>query len=86
MASNTPNNHKPGSKKPKFGFNLYWIYAIIAIVLISIQLFSTFGGGGMKKIETDTELKNLVLSNDIERIDVVNNKSAEIYIDRKSVV
>ncbi len=85
MASNNLNN-KPGSpKKPKFGFNLYWIYAIIAIVLIGIQLFSTFGSGGMKKIQNDTELKNLVVSNDIQKIDVVNNKSAEIYIKEASL-
>jgi ATP-dependent metalloprotease FtsH len=84
MASNNLNN-KPGSpKKPKFGFNLYWIYAIIAIVLIGIQLFSTFGGG-MEKIKNDTELKNLIVSNDIQKIDVVNNKSAEIYIKESSL-
>jgi ATP-dependent metalloprotease FtsH len=81
MASNNPNNNnKPGSpKKPKFGFNLYWIYAIIAIVLIGIQLFSTFGGG-TEKIKDDSQLQGLVLNNDIQKIVVVNDKSAEIYI------
>lgn len=81
MASNIPNNNnKPGSpKKPKFGFNLYWIYALIAIVLIGIQLFSTFGSN-VKKITNDTELQNLVQTNDLEKIDVINNKYAEIYI------
>lgn len=78
MASNLPPN-KPGSKKPKFGFNLYWIYALIAIVLIGIQLFSTFSGG-VKKIKDDQELKNLIIENSVEKIIVVNDKSAEIYI------
>ncbi len=86
MASNIPNNsNKPGQpKKPRFGFNLYWIYAIIAIVLIGIQLFSTFDGG-MTKIKSDTELKNLVVSNDINRVDVINKNSAEIYIKESSL-
>src|SRR5262245_61046254 len=88
MSNNIPNNNnnnKPGApKKPKFGFNLYWIYAIIAIVLISIQLFSTFGGG-MEKIESDQELKNLIVSNDVKKIEVINNKSAEIYIKEDSL-
>jgi AFG3 family protein len=86
MASNNlNNNNKPGSpKKPKFSFNLYWIYAIIAIVLIGIQLFNTFGSG-TEKIKSDTELRNLVLQGDIQKIDVVNNKSAEIYIKESSL-
>jgi ATP-dependent metalloprotease FtsH len=80
MASNNPNSNKPGSpKKPKFAFNLYWIYAIIAIVLIGIQLFSTFGSS-LKKINDDQELKNLIVNNDVEKIIVVNDKAAEIYI------
>ena len=82
MASNNPNGNKPGSpKKPKMGFNLYWIYAIIAIVLIGIQIFSVYDTGA-KKIDSNTELKNLVQSNDIQYIDVVNNKTAEIYIKK----
>jgi len=86
MASNNPNNNnKPGSpKKPKFGFNLYWIYAIIAIVLIGIQLFSTFGGG-MAKIKDDSQLKDLVVKNEIQKIVVVNDKSAEIYIKDSAI-
>ncbi len=84
MASNNPNN-KPGNpKKPKFSFNLYWIYAIIAIVLIGIQLFN-FYGGGMEKIKSDTELRNLIVDGDIKKIDVINNKSAEIYIKESSL-
>lgn len=80
MANNNPNNNKPGSpKKPKFAFNLYWIYAIIAIVLIGIQLFSTFGSS-LKKINDDQELKNLIVNNDVAKIIVVNDKAAEIYI------
>lgn len=80
MANNNPNNNKPGSpKKPKFAFNLYWIYAIIAIVLIGIQLFSTFGSS-IKKINDDQELKNLIVNNDVAKIIVVNDKAAEIYI------
>lgn len=84
MASNIPNNKPGNSKKPKFSFNLYWIYAIIAIVLIGIQLFN-FWGGGMEKIKNDTELRNLIVEGDIQKIDVVNNKSAEIYIKESSL-
>ncbi len=86
MASNIPNNNnKPGApKKPKFGFNLYWIYALIAIVLIGIQLFSTFSGG-VKKLKEEQELKNLIQSNNVDKIVLVNSKSAELYINVDSL-
>jgi len=84
MANNTPNNKPGNSKKPKFSFNLYWIYAIIAIVLIGIQIFN-FWGGGMEKIKNDTELRNLIVEGDVQKIDVVNNKSAEIFLKESSL-
>lgn len=87
MASNNPNsnNNKPGSpKKPRFGFNLYWIYAIIAIVLIGIQLFSTFGGG-TEKIKDDTQLTEYIRKGEIQKIVLINNKSAEIFIKDSAI-
>src|SRR5688572_28624089 len=85
MASNNPNSNKPGSgKKPKFGFNLYWIYAIIAIVLIGIQIFSNFGGS-TSKIKDDAQLRKMIVRNHVSKIIIVNDKVAEIFIKPDSL-
>jgi hypothetical protein len=48
MAENQEKNPSPDKRKP---FNFYWIYAIIAVVLISIQLMNW--GGGTREVSYD---------------------------------
>ena len=85
------NNKKKGSplndgpKMPKF--NIYWIYGLIAISLLSARFFQT-----APDILTTTELefKQVMLSGgDVEKIDLIQNKElVRVYIkpdrDRKS--
>ena len=68
-------NKPPG--KPRFGFSIYWIYAIIAIVFIGLQ-FMNFGNGA-----TEVEMKDLmemVSANEVQKITVVNESKALITI------
>jgi AFG3 family protein len=78
------NNINPGSEKktdknqkPKFNSN--WIFAIIAISILAIQLF--YGGKSPEKINT-RKVKELIGARTIERIVVVNQKFAEIYLKK----
>ena len=72
-------NRKNDGKGPKF--NAYWIYGIIAIVFIVVQFYLSNSRG---PIETNwSEVKStMLLSNDIEKIVVVNDKVANIYIKK----
>ncbi len=72
-------NFKPGGKTPKF--NPYWIYGVVILVFLAIQYFS-FGGGPVKS--NWSEVKNMLLQHDIERISVVNNKEAQLYLKESS--
>ncbi len=73
-------NFKPGGKAPRF--NPYWIYGIVIVVFLAIQYFS-FDGGPVKT--NWTEIKNEMLQqNDIERIVIVNNNEAMIYLKETS--
>ncbi len=64
-----------GGKKPKFSF--YWVYGLLAILFIGIQIFST----GAEPKKTDwRELKQMLSSGDVDRIVLVNKEIAEIYI------
>ena len=71
---------KKGNKKaPKF--NAYWIYGIVAIAFIFIQFYLN---SSRSPIETNwSEVKSTMLANqDIERIVVVNDKKANIFIKK----
>ena len=46
---NNDKRSENGSKAPKKSFNFYWIYGIIILVILSINLFQY--GGGMAKID-----------------------------------
>jgi len=78
---NIPSNPLKG-KSPKAKFNFYWIYGIVAIIFIGLT-FTNWGGG---LLETDWgELKEMLASEDIEKIVVINQEEAEIYIKKESL-
>ncbi|WP_346855353.1 ATP-dependent zinc metalloprotease FtsH [uncultured Draconibacterium sp.] len=71
-------NKKGDGKAPKF--NAYWIYGIIAIVFLVVQLYVSNSRG---PVETRWDnILNMLASNDIERIVVVNEEVAQIYIKK----
>ncbi|MCY1720361.1 ATP-dependent zinc metalloprotease FtsH [Prolixibacteraceae bacterium Z1-6] len=70
-------NKKGDGKQPKF--NAYWIYGIIAIVFLVVQVYVSNTRGPVET--TWSKVKSTMLaSNDVERIVVVNEEVAQIYI------
>lgn len=65
--------------KPKRSFNFYWIYGIIIVVILSIQLIGM--GGGQSVIDPAT-YQEFVSEGDVDRVVVVNNAEALVYIKR----
>jgi AFG3 family protein len=63
-------------KRPKF--NLYWIYGIIALAFIGIQIFGT----GSKPLEINFQQfeRDMLVAGDVEKVEVVNREVARIYI------
>jgi cell division protease FtsH len=74
--------NKNDKKPPRF--NLYWIYGIIAVLFILVQYYLNTSS---KPVDTNwSEVKSKMLAeNDIERIVVVNEKKANIYIKKSSL-
>jgi len=66
--------------KPKFSF--YWIYGILLVVFLGINLLNV--GGGTKKTEW-RDLKVMLQDGDVDKIILVNKEFAEIYL-RKEVL
>ena len=80
MKNKFTKNQGGKNNKP---FSFYWIYAIIGVVLITINLFSwnsTLKETNWKKFETE-----MLAYNDVEKIVVVNADYAEIYIKKESL-
>jgi len=79
------NKKKKGNdknKKPKFNF--YWVYGIIVLLLLGLQLLN-FSGQAKKKYKQDF-FSELLPSNDIDKIFVVRNKNqVEVFIKDKSL-
>ncbi|MCE2496413.1 MAG: ATP-dependent zinc metalloprotease FtsH [Flavobacteriales bacterium] len=68
---------------PKRRFNFYWIYAIIFLFFIGIQLFS-----GMYANLQNTNYRDFegyLASDEVAKVVIVNNEKAEIYIKKDAL-
>lgn len=72
------NNNRKGPK-----FNLFWVYGIIVVTLIGINLFSPNKGGATKKIDSFLAFQTEYLEQDkVEKVVIVNQEVAEIYLKK----
>lgn len=75
MENKSPNSNRPKNKK---GLGFYWIY----IILIAFFVGSLFFKGVQPSEDIDKgELIELLKSQDIDKIELVNGKVAEIYLN-----
>lgn len=83
MPSPSSGDDKGARKGPKF--NIYWVYGIIAIVLIGFQLL----GNRFTSIQgtTNVEFKNVMLSSgDVDKLELVRNKKiVKVFIKADSL-
>jgi cell division protease FtsH len=80
---NETNDKKPdnGLNKPRIGkpkFSFYWIYALLAVMIIGLQFISNWGTS--PKDLGKGELKTMIQNQDVARVVLVNKEFAEIYI------
>ncbi|MCO6493826.1 MAG: ATP-dependent zinc metalloprotease FtsH [Phaeodactylibacter sp.] len=74
---NTNNNNENGKPSgPKF--NSYWIYGIIALFLLALNFYS-MSEGTQDQVDRN-RLGDMIVRQDVERLIVVNEKRAYIYI------
>lgn len=82
MLPNQPNNKPPqaNGKKPKFGFSMYWMYAIIIIALFGMFYFDQ--GNSTSEIEWG-EFKNAAAANEFKEIVIYTNapQAIGVYTD-----
>ena len=74
--SGNKNKKKIKGNLPKFNF--YWVYGIVAVILISINLFNPVNTGILKT--NYSEFKSFVENKQVRKIEVINKKEARVYI------
>jgi cell division protease FtsH len=76
MENNENNDKREGGGGPKF--SSFWIYGIIAVIFLGLNLVTIFENN--QKAISLTELQRMVQQGDIKKIDVINKTVAQIYI------
>jgi len=71
-----PSDFKNKFNKPKINF--YWIYGIIAALILGMQFFN-FKDTEVP-LKTINDVTNLLKADDVDKIIIVNKKFAELYI------
>jgi len=79
VENNEKRNENSGKERPKRSFNFYWIYGIIILVILSINLFQF--GGGMVKINP-TEYQSMAAAGDVDHIVIVNDQVVRVFIKK----
>lgn len=69
-----------GSKFPiKPKFNIYWVYGLIAVIMIFSQFL--FTGASLEETTWSEFEREMLRAHDVEKVVVVNKEKAEVYIN-----
>ena len=69
-------------KMPKVKFNFYWIYGVLGIILMGLYLNNM---GTTPKELGWGELKEMLVNQEVDKLILVNDKQAEIYIKKEKL-
>ncbi len=83
MSENKNKKNEDKSSLSKFKPNAYWLYGAIFIILLAFQFFNS--GDLASKNISKNEFFEILNDNDVEKITVVNNGVAQIFIKEKSL-
>ncbi|MBC8173955.1 MAG: ATP-dependent metallopeptidase FtsH/Yme1/Tma family protein [Chitinophagales bacterium] len=83
MSTEQKNQNTP-KPAPNKKFNFYWIYFAIVAFIIALQFFP-FGGTPSTEITEKKLYQDMLLKGHIDKIDIVNNEFAEVYIKKDSL-
>ena len=75
------SNKKNKTNIPKFNF--YWVYGAIFVLLIAFQFFNS--GDVSSRNITNNKFSEILSSNDIKEIVIVNRRSAQIYLTEEAL-
>src|SRR5215218_5221033 len=83
---NRIRNKREDGDAPKRGprFNIYWVWGIVAVVLLSVNIFSPFSPDA-KDIDLQ-EYQTMLRKGDVERTVIIPNKNqVRVYLKKEAV-
>ena len=85
MENNSRNDQNSAGPSQGGGpkFNSFWIYGIIALVILVVQIF-TIMGASQQKLNQEA-LGTMLKNQEISRIEVINGTKALIYLNEKGL-
>ncbi len=72
------NDKKVNNKKPKF--SPYWVYGLIIVIFLAINLFSGSMGSSSGSLTTPAEFFRYLKDGDVENVQIVNRHEAKIFL------
>lgn len=78
---NSGDGKKPGTPNKKF--NIYWVYALIFLAFILVQVFSNMGTKAKKS--NFYALTNMIEQQDVEEVVIINNKEIEVFLTEEAI-
>ena len=77
MKLNSNNNISPnlGGKRPRF--SIYWVWALIAVLLVG---WSLMGSSNVAQKTNWDNVKVMIEKGDVQKIDIINKESAEVFL------
>jgi AFG3 family protein len=82
--SDQENRDPQGKKEGGSKFNFYWLYGILAVFLIVVYVFSEMFTP-TKEVSREVFFKEILTSGDVQKITIINESVAEIYIYQDSL-
>jgi len=80
---NNKNKNDNDKKSNNSKFNSFWIYGIVALVILGVNLFMAMDA--KQEQLSFNKLKEMVAQQDVEKIVVVNKTNAQIYLKEAAV-
>ena len=75
-------DNKNLNKKPKL--NPYWIYGIIIVVFLSIQIFSGGFGESTGTQTTPAQFLTYLSQGEVDKIEIVNKREARVFLTKEA--
>ncbi|MBK7475196.1 MAG: ATP-dependent zinc metalloprotease FtsH [Haliscomenobacter sp.] len=81
MENNKKNENTPNTSPPRF--NSFWIYGVIALVIIGMQIVALMGAS--QQPLTLSRLGEMLQARDVEKVVVINKVKAYIYVKKEAL-
>ncbi len=81
MENNKKNENTPNANTPRF--NSFWIYGVIALVIIGMQIVALMGAS--QQPLTLSRLGEMLQARDVEKVVVVNKDKAYVYLKKEAL-